>query len=254
MSLTANVTLEPATADYVLSVFRDSHRQQCEYDPEAESDIELTFDSTISEWRQACDLAAWRPLSKALEDWFNIEIPKSEWKQLLEPAGEKRLRELCDDIARRAERVIVRPKNILGCSCETASAFLAVKELLSQAGADITGLRPHTPLAEFTRLYLGVFLTDIGKLYPGRLPLVSIRAPLYNGFMATAGLLGLAALICGLFGFQEAASYAALGFALVALALFPLSRLKPCAVEFGNLETFRDLARQLVGSADNTLK
>lgn len=42
----------PATPEYVLDVIRDAHRQQCEYDPEATPEIELTFDSTVDDWRE----------------------------------------------------------------------------------------------------------------------------------------------------------------------------------------------------------
>ena len=38
---------EPATPEYVLEVLRDQHRQQCEYDPAAES-AELTLESTVA--------------------------------------------------------------------------------------------------------------------------------------------------------------------------------------------------------------
>src|SRR5258708_1326921 len=42
---------EPATAEYVLAVLQDMHRQQCEHDPEAEPDAVLTLDTTVAEWR-----------------------------------------------------------------------------------------------------------------------------------------------------------------------------------------------------------
>jgi hypothetical protein len=42
---------EPATPEFVLAVIRDIHRQQCQYDPEAQPDMSLTFDSTVAEWQ-----------------------------------------------------------------------------------------------------------------------------------------------------------------------------------------------------------
>jgi hypothetical protein len=49
-------TYLPATPDYVLAVIRDYHRQQCQFDREAEPDVELTFQTTIAEWRCSCIL------------------------------------------------------------------------------------------------------------------------------------------------------------------------------------------------------
>lgn len=53
---------EPATPDYVLAVLRDMHRQQCQHDPEADPSAVLSFDTTVTEWRAACDLLGWRQL------------------------------------------------------------------------------------------------------------------------------------------------------------------------------------------------
>jgi hypothetical protein len=62
--------LVAATPAYVLDVIRDQHRQQCGYDPMADSDAELTFETTIAEWRDACDLLDWRRLGRALDrEW-----------------------------------------------------------------------------------------------------------------------------------------------------------------------------------------
>jgi hypothetical protein len=38
-----------ATAEYVLAVLRDEHRQQCQYDSAADADASLSFDTTIQE-------------------------------------------------------------------------------------------------------------------------------------------------------------------------------------------------------------
>src|SRR5580704_15951986 len=60
----------PATPEYILAVIKDVYRQQCQYDPETEKNALLTFDSTIQEWRDACDLLGWQKLARALNDWF----------------------------------------------------------------------------------------------------------------------------------------------------------------------------------------
>ena len=59
--------LMPATAEYVLDVIRDSHRQQSQIDAEADPDVDLTFETTVAEWRDACDLIGWQGLGQALD-------------------------------------------------------------------------------------------------------------------------------------------------------------------------------------------
>ena len=40
-----------ATPEYILAVLKDHHRQQCQFDSEANKEILLTFDSTIQEFQ-----------------------------------------------------------------------------------------------------------------------------------------------------------------------------------------------------------
>lgn len=56
---------EPATPDHVLAVLRDEHRQECQFDPEVDPQALLSFESTVAEWREACDLLGWRQFAFA---------------------------------------------------------------------------------------------------------------------------------------------------------------------------------------------
>ena len=56
-----NIETEPFSPELVLEVIKDSYFQQCQYDPEAEPDIDLTFESTVDDWRNACDLVKNKP-------------------------------------------------------------------------------------------------------------------------------------------------------------------------------------------------
>ena len=58
----------PATPEFVLEVVRDSHRQQCAYDPEADPSAQLSFDTTVAQWRDACDLVGTKGLGVALDE------------------------------------------------------------------------------------------------------------------------------------------------------------------------------------------
>lgn len=165
---------EAATPEYVLEVLRDEHRQQCEYDPEAWP-TDLSFDSSVAEWREACDLVAWRRLGRALNQAWEVTISDSTWRNALEPSSSRKLRGVCELLAQHSKRSVVRPARLLGSTCDTAGAFLTVRSLLSDAGAQAEAIRPSTPLAPYARRFPHVFLTSMSVLSPGALPLVQRR-------------------------------------------------------------------------------
>jgi hypothetical protein len=233
----------PATADYVLAVIRDSHRQQCQFDPEAEPDVELTFQTTIAEWRSSCDLLEWRQLGRALDSQWNLGRPDTAWHAVLEPAEVRTLRELCEFIARGTVRPSVEPVNIMGSTCLTAGAFLAIRSLLRDAGADVDSVAPSTPLDQYARRHLAVFLGPISWLAPNALPEIKMSTPWYD--LSSAGcLLGLLIATVGCFVSPFVTATGVI-LAMVSWAAVWISArlLLPSSVTFGNVRTFRDLAK-----------
>jgi hypothetical protein len=233
----------PATPDYVLAVIRDWHRQQCQFDPEAEQDVELTFQTAIAEWRSSCDLLEWRQLGRALDSQWNLGRPDTAWHAVLEPAKARTLRELCEFIARGAVRPSVEPLSIMGSKCLTAGAFLAIRSLLRDAGADVDSVAPSTPLDQYARRHVAVFLGPISWLAPNALPEINMSTPWYD--LSSAGcFLGLLIATVGCF-ISPFVTVAGVILAVVSLAAIWISdRLRlPSNVTFGNLRTFRDLAK-----------
>lgn len=235
----------PASPEYVLDVLRENHRQQCQYDPEAEPEIVLSFDSTIADWRRACDLVSWRRLARALNDGWSISVPIETWCEVLDPASEKTLEGVCRLIAAHTRRLLIRPARVFGATCETAGAFLTIRSLLHEHGVCVDAVRPSTPLAPYARWHAGVFLGPIAELVPGALPLVQIRHPFYSGAtwgIALGAILGVAGLLPG---FRFLTALGALiwlpSWALTWLARF----VPPASVTFGDAETFGDLARAI---------
>lgn len=232
----------PATSEYILDAIRDSHRQQCQFDPEAEPDAELTFETTVADWRSACDLLDWRPLGRALDSEWSLGRPDAAWRSVLEPAKERTLRDVCDFVASGAMRPSIEPMSILGVTCFPAGVFLAIRSLLREAGADVGSLAPSTPLDEYNRRYLGVFLGPISRLAPNALPAVRVSTPWYD--LSIAGfLLGLVVASAGWF-VSPLATAAGVILALTSWAgsWIAARYLPPSKVEFGSLRTFRDLA------------
>jgi hypothetical protein len=103
-----------ATPEYVLSVFQDHHRQACARH-QGDSSVALTSDTTVDEWRDADDLLAWRGLARALNAEWKIDCLSADWKRVLEPAGKRKLADVCGLIARVASQPLVRPAPVFGC-------------------------------------------------------------------------------------------------------------------------------------------
>lgn len=234
-----------ATADDILLVLRDIHRQQCAFDLEADPDISLSHDSTIAEWRHACDLLPWAKVAEALNAVWSVTIPMSRWRDVMEPAKKRRLGGVCELLAQYVKLPRVRPATVLGC-CAPAGAFLTIRSYLNDAGADVTDVAPSTPLGEYTRRYAKVFLGPVSQLAPGALPLVKVRTPVYDSFVTgmTAALLGfIVAWLCASITIAEVS---AIVFAICYIGVCTLGQwVLPASVDFPGLKTFRDMSNAI---------
>lgn len=252
----------PGSPDYVLEVLRDSHRHQCSFDPEADPSVELSFGSSVAEWRNACDLLGTKKLAEALNEIWDLTIPPSEWETVLEPAKSRTLRDVCGLIASRAQQTRMLNAGHFGASSRSAGAFLAIRSLLLRAGADPSAIKPSLPIAELARQFPQVFLGPIARLAPGRLPTVVIRTPMYNAAVATfgLGLVGLLGLsLAKWLGFAAWHSSLVAMFAIVAgigyLGTWIAARwVGPAAVRFGDITTFRDLAEIIADEKPRVLR
>ncbi|MBI1322718.1 hypothetical protein GC170_05985 [bacterium] len=241
---------KPATPKYILAVLQDMQRQQCQHDPEANPGAKLSFETTVAEWRDACDLLGWRELGRAYNQLWAIACSDEDWRTVLEPASQRRLAEVCHLIAARVARPTVRPSRMLGSTCAPAGAFLTIRSLLHDAGAPACEIAPSTLLAPYTRRFTEVFLGPISRLAPGALPPVRILTPVYDA--AIWGI--LVAVVCLLVGACSGAhlltvSGVVLFASAYALTWYAARCLLPASVEFGELRTFRDLAVVVAGGS-----
>lgn len=240
------IIAEAATPEYVLEVLRADHRFALDHDPEAEP-AELSFDSSVGEWREACDLLAWRPLGRALNKDWAVSISDRAWQRALEPSSSRTLQDVCTLIARHATRPLVRPARLLSSNCATAGAFLTVRSLLRDAGAPSEDIKPSTPLAPYTRRYPDVFLTSVKRLSPGTFPAVRIDRPVQSVAL-TAFLVGWLMVVLGSSNELRLAGAAV---SLVAFLVLCLAArfVSPSRVGLGDLRTFSDLARSICGTS-----
>ncbi len=153
------------TPEYVLQVFQDWHRQACAM-LEADPEFEVTFESTIDEWRVGYDLAEWKDFARAMNDFWKIDVPLREWKECMTPPRRRRVVDVCELISRKALVPVIRPLRILDRDCFPGGAFLTIKALLKEAGADVERIGPSTMLSKYATRFTGVFLGEISSLVP----------------------------------------------------------------------------------------
>jgi hypothetical protein len=235
---------EPATSAYVLAVLQDMHRQQCQYDPEADPGAIFSLETTVAEWRDACAFVEWKELARLQNEFWGVSFSDKEWHAVLEPANHKRLSDVCCLIATRVVRPMIRPARLLGTNCAAAGAFLTIRSLLHQAGEGAADkITPSTPVAAYARRYAKEFLGPISRLAPGALPPVRVHDPVYHAAIGGMGV----GVLCAMVGLCSGVRLlTAGGFVLSALCYaltwYAAKCLLPASVEFGELRTFRDLA------------
>lgn len=245
---------EPVTAEYVLSVFREQHRLYFLLDFDMLPREELTFESTVEEWREQMDLLDWRPLGRAQNELWEINLPDEEWKQVLEPEDEKTLGGVCELIARHATAPVIREETFFGKPCRPASAFLTIRALLQEAGADVSEIAPSTDLSEYSYQYGRTFLYTIANLSPGTLPRPAImNGDSYRGadlsLLWMTGTLPFALMFS--LGMRSPWFLLIPGvfFLMYLLFRWELQRLGGKQLKFGELKTFRDLAELIAAEA-----
>lgn len=243
---------EPATKEYVLSVFRDAHRRNFDSIAADGDEFEdLTFDTTIADWKDAwdfdlmltCEFGSW------LNRWWQIDCTTDEWRDVVKPASKKRLEGLCELIASRTTRPRIRPAHVLGRECVEAGAFLTIRSLLADAGADPHAITPRAPLAEFTRRHAATFFGPISNLAPGALPPAKIGMPIHEAAFNAFVLSAVLAFAGWIFSAPMATAIGLVGSAIAWAASWITARwILSKKVQFGDLTTFRDLAHIVAAS------
>ena len=238
------------TADEILIVFADFHRSAiANLGTAADKAASITFESTIEQWASACDmvdgdLIKWRKLGHGLNEHFRTDITDEEWKEVLAPMKIKTLDGVCKLIASRAMAPCAEPLVILGRPCRTTGVFILIRDILANAGADVSEIKPSTPLGPYMTRWHRVFMTEVTKIAPGTLPPFKINNPLYD--LCIWGLLPSVIILMVSIGTQS--PY----IGIVGLLLFTVSYWgtwvtapHPTSIELGHLNTFRDLCQAI---------
>lgn len=163
---------EAITPEFVLEAIKDRYRHTQELDCEVEPDIDFTFETTMDEWRDVYWIFDLEPTRINLMETWGFQISSQEWESIIFPLEKKTLGDLCQFIASRAKRQVPIKSHLLGSCCQSGGTFLAIRQLLAQAGANVSNLRPSSPIEPYLNRYPDVFLDKISCLAPHRLPTV----------------------------------------------------------------------------------
>ncbi|HJZ53475.1 MAG TPA: hypothetical protein VKE74_00865, partial [Gemmataceae bacterium] len=194
------------------------------------------------------------PATKHLWQWFNqtwgTNVTKEEWAEF--DPERATVGDYCRLVASRTRRPVIRPWRSPAGECLPAGAFLTVRSLLADAGADPNGITPSAPLAPY-HSRLGRIAEHLARLAPGRRPRFRYRYPYWVLAAVCAGcvLVPLACLV-GLITFAVGLRTTAwiLGGAQLAasIGVGVLMRVtRSPRVDPDHVRTFRDLAYHLTG-------
>jgi len=152
----------------ILQILNDFYNCQSAFDPEVFPGEILTFETTISEWREICDLVEPKKIARYYYDSFTLTTPLTEFENIL-LKSEASLNEFCRYIADNAVKQSISPILIMGQYCMSAAIFKTLTTNLEARGIDIQNIRPGTEFKPLFRKHGGVILEEVSKLAPGSL-------------------------------------------------------------------------------------
>lgn len=231
---------------------------------------ELTATTTIEDWDCCWNLfdatfgSGERHFANYWNEWWGVDIPWSEWSPILRNPANHTVADVCKLIAKYARRPVAREVTILGRRCASAGMFLAIRSLLTTAGASEASIGPSTELAEYSRRYFNTFDRQIRLLAPNRLPHPQIVRNVIARFfewIVFGCIIGCAS--CMIFALAHPvrpmpaviAAFVLTSFILIAgIAAIISKDAIPESVAFGDLRTFRDLTKCLVGKKSASMQ
>lgn len=162
--------------DEILAIIRANYLQHQQIDDVVVQNEELTFETTISEWRDMEDLLDFIGLGKYLNDYFHLSVDAAVWEAVLEPDDDRTLGDLCNFIAANAEKEILRPVKLFGAECHAAALFRSLKGRLKYRGIDVSDFRPSAELEPLVKKYGHVLYHEVNQLNPEVLPPMQYQA------------------------------------------------------------------------------
>jgi hypothetical protein len=229
----------------ILQIIRANYLQQQQYDDIALKNQDLTFETTIFDWRDICDLVDTSELWKYLNYYFHLATSRETWMEILEPDDEKTLGYLCKFVADTAEKEVIEPIKIMGDFCNTAAIFKSLKKRLGDRGFDVSDIRPSSQLEPLVKKYKSVLIEEVNQLDPTVLPPIDYK----TNWVYRWGLRLLLTFIfvTAFLAYRKSNwGFLAGGICLIGYGMIWLGAwLNPKQASFKNLHTVADLVRKI---------
>ncbi len=153
----------PTTPEYVFSLIRDYPLLHSPIGPS------VTYEAVADEPVEP----SYIHLHDVFVYHYGLDLP-SEFIREFGRLDRYTVRQLCEAVAAAiVTRPVIRPWRFIGGESLTAGAFLSVRSMLAERGADAERIAPSTPLSRYLLWYGPSLEAWLGKLAPGRLPEVT---------------------------------------------------------------------------------
>ena len=239
------------TSQEILTILIDHQRLQREAG--CLTDDLLDGSSTVSRWILSREMCFVDDAANHLNELFNLRLTYVQWREALTPRSRRTLRELSDFIAsQRLTIPRIEPVTIMGSTSLAAGVFLVIRKVLRDAGADVSDLRPSSPLKPYLMSHARPLVEAMSKIAPGRLPPLEIDDSIAASFGCAMQLTWVLALVCRIAGVRSFDWQLNMTID-VALTLHLLARLwdwsrgRPMDLKFPWVRDFRDLSRVIAG-------
>ncbi|MEO6149262.1 MAG: hypothetical protein ABIN95_02620 [Mucilaginibacter sp.] len=152
----------------ILQLLNDFYNFQSVFDPEVDFEESLTFETTISEWMNICDLVGPKKLAKSYYDLFQLTTTVTDLENILSQSDNE-LKDFCNYLSKYAVKQCISPIMKMGQDCMTASIFKVLTINLQSRGVEIQNIRPSSKIVPLFQKHGIVLLEEVNKLVPGSL-------------------------------------------------------------------------------------
>lgn len=232
-------------AEEILEYFRADYIQRSAYDWAVEKGQELTFETSILEWREICDLVDVEDLWQYLDKLFKMDKSNKEWMQILKPENKVTLRELCEFIAINTAKIGVKPRKLFGKSCYSAGIFKALMTELESRGLNTRKIRPSSKLEPLVIDSKGGIVEIVNLLNPKALPPIEFRGSRMYEWGMEIMHWGFIALIITAFLSKSLTIFVSIILIIAYLLIWIGAGMKPQKAKYEGIETVRDLIKQI---------
>lgn len=229
----------------ILQILFANYKQQQQYDDIVLKDQLFTFNTTIEEWQDICDLVDSSKLWKYLNYYFRISLNKELWMTVLEPEDTKTLGDLCNFITLHADKEIIQPIKLFGNNCKSAAIFKSLIRKLQDRGVDTSDIKPSSKLEPLVKKYTSTLIEEINQIDPSVLPPINFKANwVYKWGLSTFITLLLVTI---LLAYNESKlGWLTEGLTLVGYIMIWIgAKLKPKHASFTNINTVADLIKKM---------